>query len=103
MTYKVINAIPATKVEANVYQLYMVLYQCASILISHNQGVVDITVKPNQTRNNEAQIVFLKMYFLPSSTDNFPDSSNSLLILLILAPRKIQPTMLKVVQTIKNV
>ena len=33
---------PATNVLAKVYQLYMVLYQCASILISHSQGIEDI-------------------------------------------------------------
>ena len=32
---------PATNVLAKVYQLYMVLYQCASILISHSQGMDD--------------------------------------------------------------
>ena len=43
------NAIPATKVEANVYQLYIVEYQCASILINQNHGMDDITVKLKST------------------------------------------------------
>jgi hypothetical protein len=40
-----IKARPDTKVEAKVYQLYIVLYQCASILINQSQGMVDITVR----------------------------------------------------------
>ena len=46
---KLINATPDTNVLAKVYQLYMVLYQCASMLISHSHGIVDITVSAKTT------------------------------------------------------
>ena len=43
-TKRAIRAIPETNVLANVYQLYIVLYQWASMLISQSQGMEDITV-----------------------------------------------------------
>jgi hypothetical protein len=52
---------PDTKELANVYQLYIVEYQCASMLIIHNQGTVEPTVRANHTVNNAARIVPLKI------------------------------------------
>src|SRR5262245_23861226 len=67
ITNTAINAMPDTQLLANVYQLYMVLYQCASILISHSQGTVDITVNANHTMKIAAHTVFFQMNFLPAS------------------------------------
>ena len=58
---------PDTKVLAKVYQLYMVLNQCASILISHSHGMVEPTVSANKTINMAAQTVLFHRNFLPSS------------------------------------
>ena len=60
---------PATKVLANVYQLYMVEYQCASMLISHNQGMVDITVKRKPYDENAPPKPYFSRYIsCPAST-----------------------------------
>ena len=67
MTKIVRRAMPDTKVLANVYQLYMVLNQCGSMLISHIHGIVDPTVRPNNTTKNAAQKRFLFSQVLPVS------------------------------------
>ncbi len=97
----VISAMPATNVLANVYQLYMVLYQCASILISHNQGIEDITVNEKNTMKMADHTVLSQIYFFASSLFN---GLSSILrdILRNLAPSKLQPTRVMMVQTIKN-
>ena len=51
-TNMVISATPATKELANVYQLYMVEYQCASILVSQflqNLGAMEVTTQWKET------------------------------------------------------
>ena len=63
MTYRL------QKVLAKVYQLYMVEYQCASILISHNQGTVEATVnaKPYQVQGCPHRIfinIFLASFYI---------------------------------------
>ena len=58
---------PETKVLAKVYQLNMVLYQCASILMIQSHGMVDATVNVNTTQYNEAQTVFFQIHFFPVS------------------------------------
>src|SRR4030095_12575919 len=93
---------PATKVLANVYQLYMVEYQCASMLISHSQGMVEATVNANHTRYKAAHTVFLKMYFLPLSVSGKGFSSSSREIFLILYPNTIHRPMVSMVQTTKK-
>src|SRR5829696_3358044 len=101
-TNSVINAIPATKDEAKVYQLYMVEYQCASILINHNHGIDDKTVRPNNTAKTAAQTVLSQMYFFPSANDKGL-LSISLERERIFLPRSHQPTIVIIVQTAKNV
>src|SRR4030095_2814621 len=55
-----------TNVLAKVYQLYMVEYQCASMLINHNQGMVEPTVNAKNTTNTEAQMVLVKLKLFAS-------------------------------------
>src|SRR5215218_8479971 len=69
-TNNVISAIPATKVDAKVYQLYMVEYQCALMLMSHNQGIEDNTDNANNTIKMAAHTVLVQMKRLPSATVN---------------------------------
>src|SRR5450631_337610 len=80
---------PATNVLAKVYQLYMVEYQCASILINHNQ-------------NKAAHTVFLKIYFLPLSTSGNGFSSSSRERALILYPNTIHKPMVRMVHITKK-
>src|SRR5687768_3243131 len=94
---------PATNVLANVYQLYMVEYQCASMLINHNQGTVDITVKANHTMNNAAHTVVLKIYRRPASTLGSGLLSISLDTLRIFHPSTVHPTMVSTVHITKKV
>src|SRR3954468_11453412 len=103
MTNNVISARPATNVLAKVYQLYMVENQCASMLISQSQGAVDITVNTNQTMNNEAQTVLVKIYLLLSATDGGGLLSRSYESLRILCPRILHRPMIRIVQIVKNV
>src|SRR5689334_9761375 len=49
-THRRIRLIPLTKAEANVYQLNMVEYQCASMLMIHIHGVVLICVSAYTNR-----------------------------------------------------
>src|SRR5450432_4377377 len=93
---------PATNVLAKVYQLYMVEYQCASILINHNQGIVEATVNANHTRNKAAHTVFLKIYFLPLSTSGNGFSSSSRERALILYPNTIHKPMVRMVHITKK-
>src|SRR5882672_5767709 len=92
---------PATNVLANVYQLYIVLYQCASILINHSQGMDDITVNAKNTMNKAAHTVFFQIYFFPASIDN---GLSSMLreSFLIFRPSKDQPAIVMMVHTAKN-
>ena len=92
---------PATKVLANVYQLYMVLYQCASILISQSQGIDDITVNAKNTMNKAAHTVLFQIYFFLSSRFNGL-SSRLRESFLIFQPSNDQPAMVITVQTAKN-
>src|SRR3982750_3357662 len=93
---------PATKVLANVYQLYIVLNQCALILISHNHGTVDATVNANHTIKTADHTVFFQIYLFPSSTVSGV-SSISRLSCRILYPKTVQRPIVSVVQTMKNV
>src|ERR1700692_1312411 len=102
-TNKAINATPATKVLANVYQLYMVLYQCASILINHNHGIDDITVNAKTTMNNAAHTVLFHIYFLPSSIEASGLSSRLRESFLIFHPNNDHDAMVKIVQPAKKV
>src|SRR5436190_17197816 len=61
------SAQPATKVLAQVYQLYIVEYHFASMLISQSQGMVDMTVSANTTKNRAAQTVFVQVKLFASS------------------------------------
>src|SRR6476620_7490583 len=96
-----ISARPDTHVLANVYQLYMVEYQCASMLISHNHGVVDMIVSANQIIYTAAHIVFFQIYLLPSSTVKGPLSA-SREIFLTLNPKILQSPIVRIVQMVKN-
>src|SRR6185312_933183 len=49
ITKSVIRAIPDTNELPKVYQLYMVLYQCASILMSHSHGMREPMVTTKKT------------------------------------------------------
>ena len=40
----------------------MVEYQCASILINHNQGIVEATVKPNHTKKKPERTMLRTLY-----------------------------------------
>src|SRR5678809_304020 len=102
MTNKVIRATPDTNVLAKVYQLYIVLYQCASMLISHNHGIVDITVSANTNRYDADQTVFVHWNFFPSSTLIFPASVLKDKFLIFL-PSKDQSVIVSTVQMVKNV
>src|SRR5258708_9136867 len=95
--------IPATKVLAKVIQLYKVEAQSALMLISHNQGTVDMTVRANHTINNEAHTVFLKIYFLPASISGNGLLSSSRDILRICLPRKLHNPIVSIVHTKKKV
>ena len=86
----------------NVYQLYMVLYQCASILISQSQGMEDITVKAKTTRNKAAHTVLVQIYFFPSSFDGNGFSSSLRERCLIFQPRNDHKTMVNTVTTVKK-
>src|SRR4028119_1153204 len=97
-----INATPATQVLANVYQLYMVEYQCASMLINHNHGTVDITVRANQTKKIAAQTVLFQMYFFLSSKVCKPPLSIWRDSLRILIPSTLHNPMASIVQIVKN-
>src|SRR5215510_970217 len=92
---------PATKVAANVYQLYIVLYQWASMLISHSQGIDDITVRAKKKMYTAAQTVLFQMYFfLPARSNGL--SSMLRESFLIFHPRNDQPTRVMIVHTVKN-
>ena len=93
---------PATNELANVYQLYMVLYQCASILMSHSQGMDDITVNAKTIINKAAHTVFFQIYFFPSSIVFNGFSSRLLERLLIFHPSKDHATIVNTVQKTKN-
>jgi len=97
----VIRARPPTKVLAKVYQLYMVENQWALRLISHNQGVTEATVRPNQTINSADQTEFLKLYFLP-----YVMVSGVLSMLREIwrsfQPRKAHRPIVRIVQTMKK-
>src|SRR5687768_13472283 len=93
-----ISARPATNVLAKLYQLYMVEYQCASMLISQSQGTVDITVRANHTMNKAAQTVLLKIYFLPASAFGKGLLSNSRESWRIFLPSIIQRPIVSTVQ-----
>src|SRR5688572_15018497 len=80
----------------------MVLYQCASMLISHSHGVVDITVSANTNKYNADQTVFVHWNFFPSSTLIFLASVLKERFLIFL-PNKDQSTIVNTVQTVKNV
>ena len=96
-----ITDMPDTQVLAKVYQLYMVEYQWASMLISQSQGVVDITVSANQTINNAAHTVFFQIYFFPSL---HPSELHRLhgISFCTLYPRTAQRPMVRMVQMVKN-
>src|SRR5689334_2643885 len=68
MTNKLINAHAGTNVLAQVYQLYMVEYQCESMLINQSHGMVDITVNAKTNRYSADQTVFVQVNLFPSST-----------------------------------
>src|SRR5688572_19651433 len=93
---------PATKELAKLYQLNMVEYQCASMLINHNQGMEDIIVRANSTIYPAAQTVFFQMYFFPSSTLN---GASSMLrdSWRIFLPNHHHPTIVMMVHTVKKV
>src|SRR5687768_16512081 len=97
----VMSATPATKLLANVYQLYMVEYQCALRLISHSQGMDDITVSANNTMKIAAHTVLFQIYFLLSPSDNL---RSSMLVESerIFLPSSHDPTMVMMVQMVKN-
>src|ERR1700694_1035313 len=92
---------PATKVLANVYQLYMVEYQCASRLMSHSHGMEDSTVRANSTMKTAAHTVLFQIYFFPSSTVGLL-SSMLRESWRTFFPSSHQPTMVMMVQTVKN-
>ena len=96
-----INAHPATNVLAQVYQLYMVEYHFASMLISHSHGIDDITVNPKNTIYKAAQTVFVQVNLFPSSTLKVVLSMLRER-LRILAPIKYQSDTVSKVQTVKN-
>src|SRR5690606_3766291 len=91
-TNKVMSAIPATNVEANVYQLYMVLYQCESILINHNQGSVEPTESANTTVKSEAHTVLSQIHFLEVSKSILPRSVCKLRLRIFLPSNHHKPT-----------
>src|ERR1051326_2648727 len=96
-----INEQPATNVLAQVYQLYMVEYHFASMLMSHSHGIDDITVNPKNSIYKAAQTVFVQVNLFPSST------VKDLLSMLrdncrILAPIKYQRETVSNVHTVKN-
>ena len=93
---------PATNVLANVYQLYMVLYQCASILISHNQGIEDITVNAKTTINKAAHTVLFQIYFFPSSTLSMVYHPGCGKAYAFSSPAETMHTIVIIVQTAKN-
>src|SRR5437763_12964852 len=95
------SAQAATKVEAKVYQLYIVEYQCALRLMSQNRGMEDITVSAKSTMNKAAQTVLSQIYLLPCSTFN---GVLSMLreMLRILRPSRDQPTSVMMVHTVKK-
>ena len=68
ITNMAINEQPATNVLAHVYQLYIVEYQCASILISQSHGMVDITVRAKTNNYIADHTVFVQVKLFPSST-----------------------------------
>src|SRR6266513_3594377 len=93
----------ATKVLAKVYQLYMVLYQCESILINHNHGIDDITVNAKTTIKIAAQTVLFHIYFLPSSTEARGLLSRLRESFLIFQPNNDHDAIVKMVQPVKKV
>src|ERR1700730_16208599 len=103
ITNRVIRAIPATKVLANVYQLYMVLYQCASTLINQSHGIEDMTVNAKTTIKIAAQTVLFQIYFFPSSIEARGLSSMLRESFLIFQPNNDHATMVKMVQPVKKV
>lgn len=97
------SATPDTNVLANVYQLYMVLYQWASMLISHNQGMEDITVSAKTIINRAAATVFLNwnLYFCCA----FSNGASSVWreILRMRQPKKDQRITVSTVVMVKKV
>src|SRR4051812_16480959 len=79
----------------------MVEYQCASMLISHIQGVVDITVRANHTIYNAAQTVLFHVYLFFCSRSMGPASVSSDSF-RIFRPSKVQRPMVRIVQIVKN-
>src|SRR4029078_1497628 len=77
---------PDTKVLANVYQLYIVLNQCASMLMSHIHGMVEPTVRPNNMTKNADQNKFLSIQAFAVSKSMVPIFSLSILRSLIFLP-----------------
>src|SRR5450432_2567527 len=102
MMNKVIRAMPDTKVLAKVYQLYMVEDQWGSMLISHNQGVTEATVRTNQTMYRADHTVFLKIYFFPSLTLSGV-SSMERERLRILRPNSVHRPIDRMLHTVKKV
>src|SRR5436190_8683962 len=93
---------PATKVLAKVYQLNMVLYQCASILIIHNHGIVEPTDKPKITMYIEAYKIFFFIHLSPASKSIVPASSLSKLNERIFLPRIHQRKIMMALNTEKK-
>src|SRR4051812_32822254 len=81
----------------------MVENHFASILINQSQGAVDITVNTNQTMNNEAHTVLVKIYLLLSATVGVGLLSRSYESLRILYPRILHSPIIRIVQMVKNV
>src|ERR1017187_3583029 len=95
------SAIPATNVLANVYQLYKVEYQCALMLMIQSQGITAATVNAYHTIYKEAQTVFLKTNFFPSSK-LIGWSSDFRLICRIFNPMTLHKPIAAIVQVIKK-
>src|SRR5688572_8080133 len=68
---------PDTQVLAKVYQLYMVENQCASMLMSHSQGVVEPTLRAKITAKPPHHTVFLHSRRRPLSGERSQLSSCS--------------------------
>src|SRR3569833_3171421 len=102
-TNKAIRLMPDTNELANAYQLYLVLYQFASMLIIHNQGTVEPTVKANQTIKRDAVTVFLQIKLLPTSWFCSAAASASLLSLRIRTPSRLHRPIASSVQIRKKV
>src|SRR5260221_12423681 len=92
---------PATKLLAKVYQLYIVENQRALMLMSQSQGTTEATVSANHTIYTAAHTVFLKIYFFASPRPRGV-SSIERESWRIFQPKTIQRPMVSIVLTVKK-